>query len=207
MKSCLICDDHAILREAMAQTIRKGWPDVAVTEAADYPSAWREATASFDLCISDLFMPGSDPVEGIIQLRNLQPHMPIVILTGSSEDRLMMELLALGVKGFVPKSSSGPVLKAAIDLVIAGGQYLPPDLLPLAQSQPTATEILPTIQLTKQQKFVLLELKAGQTNKEIAIALGVAPSTVKFHVDELLKRLDARNRSEALYKAQILGLI
>lgn len=207
MKSCLICDDHAILREAMAQTIRKGWPDVAVTEAADYPSAWREATASFDLCISDLFMPGSDPVKGIIQLRNLQPQMPIVILTGSSEDRLMMELLALGVKGFVPKSSSGPVLKAAIDLVIAGGQYLPPGLLPLAQSQPTATETLPTIQLTKQQKLVLLELKAGQTNKEIAIALGVAPSTVKFHVDELLKRLDARNRSEALYKAQFLGLI
>lgn len=207
MRSCLICDDHAILREAMAQTIRKGWPNVIVTEADDYPSAWSEATANFDLCISDLFMPGSDPVEGITQLRNLQPQMPIVILTGSTEDRLMMELLALGVRGFVPKSSSGPVLKAAIDLVIAGGKYLPPGLLALAQGQVTETEIPPTIQLTKQQKLVLLELKAGQTDKEIAIVLGVAPSTVKFHVDELLKRLDARNRSEALYKAHILGLI
>lgn len=207
MKSCLICDDHAILREAMTNTIRKGWPNIDVREAEDYPAAWREATISFDLCISDLFMPGSDPVEGIAQLRTLQPQMPIVILTGSTEDRLMLQLLALGVRGFVPKSSSGPVLKAAIDLVIAGGKYLPPGLLALAQGHVMETEIPPTIQLTKQQKLVLLELKAGQTNKEIAIALGIAPSTVKFHVDELLKRLDARNRSEALYKARLFGLV
>ncbi len=207
MKSCLICDDHAILREAMTQTMRKGWPNIDVTEAADYPSAWRAATTSFDLCISDLLMPGSDPVEGIAQLRNLQPQMPIVILTGSTEDRLMLDLLALGVRGFVPKSSSGPVLKAAIDLVIAGGKYLPPGILALAQGQPKESETPPTIQLTKQQKLVLLELKAGQTNKEIAIVLGVAPSTVKFHVDELLRKLDARNRSEALYKARLFGLV
>lgn len=207
MKSCLICDDHAILREAMTNTIRKGWPNIDVREAEDYPAAWREATISFDLCISDLFMPGSDPINGITQLQKLQPQMPIVILTGSTEDRLMLELLALGVRGFVPKSSSGPVLKAAIDLVMAGGKYLPPGLLALAQGQPTEGATLPSVHLTKQQKLVLLELKAGQTNKEIAIALGVAPSTVKFHVDELLRKLDARNRSEALYKARTLGLI
>lgn len=206
MKSCLICDDHAILREALAQTIQKGWPDAEVTEAEDYPAAWREAEASFDLCISDLFMPGSDPVEGITRLRNLQPQMPIVILTGSAEDHLMLELLTLGVSGFVPKSSSGPVLKAAIDLVNAGGQYFPPAILAVANANTTHSDLRHIIQLTKQQKIVLQKISAGHTNKEIALAIGVAPSTVKFHVDELLRRLDARNRSEAIYKARDFGL-
>lgn len=191
----------------MAQTIRNGWPGVAVKEAEDYPSAWHAAEAGFDLCISDLMMPGSDPMAGISRLRELQPEMPIVILTGSSEDRLMLELLALGVRGFVPKSSSGPVLKAAIELVMAGGQYLPPGLLTLASAALAAPELPSNVQLTKQQKLVLQQLSAGQTNKEIAIALGVAPSTVKFHIDELMKRLEVRTRSEALYRARVLGLV
>lgn len=118
-----------------------------------------------------------------------------------------MGSLLRALTNFVDPNKIAASPKAAIDLVIAGGKYLPPGILALAQGQPEEPEKPPTIQLTKQQKRVLLELKAGQTNKEIAIVLGVAPSTVKFHVDELLRKLDARNRSEALYKARLLGFV
>ena len=208
MKSCLISDDHAILREAMVATIGKSWPDAVVREAADYPSAWEAASSSsFDLCISDLVMPGSEPVDGIARLRSLQPDMPIIILTGSHDDAVMMQLLAMGVDGFVPKSSSGPVIKAAIELVLAGGKYLPPRMIEMAGNEGTASKAQPTVRLTRQQQKVLSGLFAGQSNKEIALDLGVAPSTIKFHVDSLFDRLDARNRVDAIGKAQALGLI
>lgn len=207
MKSCLICDDHAILREAMVATIRKGWPDAVVREAGDYPSAWGAAEQSFDLCISDLVMPGCEPVGGIARLRALRPDMPVIILTGSHDDAMMMQLLAMGVDGFVPKSSSGSVVEAAINIVLAGSRYLPPRIMELLGNTAVAEQDQPVIRLTRQQQNVLIGLVAGQSNKEIAINLGVAPSTVKFHVDSLFERLDARNRVDAIGKAQALRLI
>lgn len=206
MKSCLICDDHAILREAMAATIAKGWPDAIVRQAEDYPSAWDAAATPFDLCISDLAMPGSAPVDGIARLRSLQPDMPLIILTGSHDDTMMMQLLDMGVDGFVPKSSTGPVIEAAIHLVLAGGRYLPPRIMELSGKTAVADQPVELIRLTRQQQRVLSGLVAGLSNKEIALDLGVAPSTVKFHVDSLFERLDARNRVEAITKAQALGL-
>lgn len=207
MRSCLICDDHAILREAMVATICKGWPSTVVKEADDYPSAWDAAAQPFDLCISDLVMPGCEPVEGIARLRALQPEMPVIILTGSHDDMIMMRLLAMGVDGFVPKSSSGPVIKAAIDLVLAGGRYLPPQVINLLTLPEVAGKSLLKPSITSQQRRVMEFLETGHTNKEIAQILGVAPSTVKFHVDGLLERLGVRNRAAIVNTARSLGLL
>ena len=207
MKSCLICDDHAILRDAMVATIRKGWPDTVIKEADDYPSAWDAAALSFDLCISDLVMPGSDPLEGITRLRSSQPDMPLIILTGSHDDAVMMELLAMGVDGFVPKSSSGAVIKAAINLVLAGGRYLPPQVMGQLNLAEASNRSLPHPLITNQQRRVMEFLAKGHTNKEIAQILGVAPSTVKFHVDGLLERLGVPNRAAIVNTARASGLL
>lgn len=207
MKSCLICDDHAILREAMVATICKGWPSAVIKEADDYPSAWEAAIQPFDLCISDLVMPGSEPVGGIARLRDLQPDMPVIILTGSHDDRMMMQLLAMGVDGFVPKSSAGPLIRAAIDLVLAGGRYLPPQVMSQLNLPEVSNKALQGPSITSQQRRVMEFLSKGHTNKEIAQILGVAPSTVKFHVDGLLERLGVRNRAAIVNSARELGLL
>src|SRR5690349_8974808 len=102
MKTCLICDDHAMMREALAGAVAMGWPDAAVTQAADYPSAWAAAQAAPDLIISDLIMPGSGPVDGVRRLAEAAPESPILIVTGNEEDDLLMALLKLGVAGFAP---------------------------------------------------------------------------------------------------------
>jgi DNA-binding NarL/FixJ family response regulator len=133
MKTCLICDDHAMMREALAGAVALGWPDAAVTEASDYPSAWRAAeSAAPDLIISDLIMPGSTPVEGVRRLAEAAPGAPILVVTGNEDDALLLALLKLGVAGFAPKTSKSAVIEAAIRLVLAGGRYLPPRLLDLA---------------------------------------------------------------------------
>jgi DNA-binding NarL/FixJ family response regulator len=207
MKTCLLCDDHAIMREAMTATIHRRWPDVTITEAADYPSAWEAATAPFDICVSDLVMPGSDPIEGIRILQSCQPQMPIIVLTGSGSTQQMLQLLEMGVNGFVSKSSSGPVIEAAINLVLAGGQYLPPELMEFVGNSAKQTPLEPAVTLTLQQSKVLAALSKGHSNKEIAREMGVAPSTIKFHVDAIFERLDSRNRIDAIGRARKMGLI
>jgi DNA-binding NarL/FixJ family response regulator len=202
MKLCLICDDHALMREAISITVRNIWPAIEIVEAGDFPTAWGLAQGKPDLCLCDLAMPGSAPLAGINKLREIQPDMPIIVITGSATDDEMMTLLKCGVRGFVPKSSAGPVVEAAIRLVVVGGTYLPPRLAEIAQHTLPSEKAEPPTALTLQQRRVLDLLAQGLSNKEIAAKLNIAPSTVKFHVDRLLTRFDARNRAEIVRKSQ-----
>src|SRR5471030_502623 len=100
MKTCLICDDHAMMREALAGAVALGWPDVEVTQAADFPTAWTAAQAQPDLIISDLVMPGATPVEGVGRLRAAAPNSPVLVVTGNEEDAVLLALFRLGIAGF-----------------------------------------------------------------------------------------------------------
>jgi two-component system nitrate/nitrite response regulator NarL len=88
MKACLICDDHALVREALSGTVRLGWPNARVTTVGDFPAAWG-AAPGHDCCIADLMMPGADPVTGIVGLRRAAPDMAILVVTGTEDDRLL----------------------------------------------------------------------------------------------------------------------
>ena len=122
MRSCLICDDHAMLREALTGAVALNWPDAVVVQCADYPSAWQAAADSHDLILSDLIMPGASPVDGIGRLREIAPDTPILIVTGDEDDATLLTLFALGVSGFAPKTSKSAVIEAAIRLILAGGR-------------------------------------------------------------------------------------
>src|SRR3954452_17549306 len=127
MKSCLICDDHAMMREALAGAVALGWPEAQVIQAADFPSAWAAAAAGrLDLILSDLVMPGASPVEGVRRLREAAPGAPILVVTGNEEDEVLLALFRLGIAGFAPKTSKSAIIEAAIRLVLAGGRSPPP---------------------------------------------------------------------------------
>ena len=128
MKSCLIADDHGLMRDALAGTVRLGWPDAAITEVGDFAAAWAAAAHHPDLAIVDLMMPGATPIAGVTRLRAISPGTAILIVTGTDDDRLMLDLLDLGIAGFAPKTASGAVIEAALRLIAAGGRYLPPRL-------------------------------------------------------------------------------
>jgi DNA-binding NarL/FixJ family response regulator len=210
MQTCLICDDHALVREALVGTVGLGWPNVAITEADDFPSAWSQAKNQPDLCIADLVMPGAEPFDGIVGIMKASPNTAILVFTGTEDDSLLLDLLRLGVSGFAPKSASGAVLQAAIGLVLAGGRYLPPRLADIAAAQAHATKRVAPVEsdlLTVRQLEVLRLVSAGQSNKEIARELGMAPTTVKTHVGNLLLALGASNRTEASAKARLIGIL
>ncbi|MDO9474725.1 MAG: response regulator transcription factor [Caulobacter sp.] len=212
MRSCLICDDHELVREALAGAVGGRWPDAQVARAADFNEAWALARSGPDLCLVDLMMPGAGPVEGVTGVLDIAPGTRLLVVTGSHDDALLLELLGRGVHGFVPKTSSGEVILAAIELVLAGGRYLPPRVAELAGARPAAPAASPSPEpgsrvVTDRQKQVLTLIARGLSNKEIARVLGVSPATVKTHVTNAIGSVGAANRTEAAMRARALGLI
>jgi DNA-binding NarL/FixJ family response regulator len=209
MKSCLICDDHVMIREALAGAVTLGWPGVTVIEAADFPGAWRAASEGPDLILSDLAMPGASPLEGVRRLRDAAPGTPLLVITGNEEDEVLLALLDLGIAGFAPKTSKSAVIEAAIRLVLAGGRYLPPRLADLAAGRSARPDAPAPVspRLTERQADVLRLTAVGQSNKEIARELDLSPATVKAHVAAAIATLGAANRTDAVVRARARGLI
>jgi len=213
MKACLICDDHALVREALAGTVRLGWPGATITTVNDFPAAWA-AAAGHDRCIADLTMPGADPLAGIAGLRRAAPEMAILVVTGTDDDGLLLDLLDLGIAGFAPKTASGAIIEAALRLIDVGGRYLPPRLVDIAASRfarpaaaPPAPEPSPGGPLSERQLMVLRLAANGRSNKEIALSLGLSPATIKSHLATIQAVLGARNRTDAAGRARALDLL
>ena len=215
MNSCLICDDHTMMREALAGSVQLRWPSAVISFASDFPTAWRAAAAQPDLCLCDLTMPGAPPIEGVGGVRAAAPKTPVLVVTGNEDDALLLALFDLGIAGFVPKTSSSGIIEAAIHLVLAGGRYLPPRVIDLAAQRGDATlvqknsaiEFAHLGRLTERQLEILKRMALGESNKDIARTLGLSPATVKAHVAAVIAALGTANRTEAAVKARTLGLL
>lgn len=207
MKSCLIADDHVLMRDALAGTVWLGWPDVAITAVGDFASAWAAAGQHPDVAIVDLMMPGAAPLAGVEGIRRASPATAILIVTGTDDDRLMLDLLDLGIAGFAAKTASGAVIEAALRLIVAGGRYLPARLAEIAASRAVPAAPAPSVgrpALTDRHLDVLRLVARGLSNKEIAQSLGLAPETVKTHLARVQTILGAKNRTDAATRARHL---
>jgi DNA-binding NarL/FixJ family response regulator len=209
MRACLICEDHTLVRGALVGAIAGRWPKAVILEAGDFPTAWGHATAGPDLILTDLDMPGALPLDGVARLMRIARGAPVVVVTGSHDDAMLVDLLSMGVAGFVPKTSDMDVMLAAIALVLAGGRYLPPRVAELVPSSPAepAPSRNAIERLTDRQRSVLELIALGRSNKEIALALGLSPATVKTHVAQVLATINAGNRTEAAAKAREARLL
>ena len=180
----LICDDHPLMREALAMAMRGRWPDLILDEAGDYPRAWDLAEVGPDFCLVDLGMPGAEPMAGLARLRTQAPNATLLVLTGLTDAALLQEVMACGVAELFSKNTEAEALIDAIAAAI-------PELRAME-----ATRLPP------RQQEVLGLLGEGLTNKEIALRLEISPATVKIHVARLTSWLGAVNRTDAVARAQ-----
>jgi len=208
----LICDDHALFRAGLALVLRDLEPATVLLDSAGAADTFRlvDEHPDLDLVLMDLNMPGMDGLAALVELRARHPALPVVIVSGSEQHADVRAAIDRGASGFIPKSSSAPVLLAALRLILSGGVYVPP--LVLAASEP-ATPPAPAdprheraAGLTARQLEVLDLMAAGRTNREICDALGIAEGTVKAHVATILELLGVANRTEAGAVARRLGL-
>lgn len=193
-----------MVRDALSLGLRARWPDVVVLQAGGFREAQAAASSAdgdgFDLIIADLTMPGAPPVEGIRMLRATCPATPLLVLTGIDDDYIFADIIDCGVAGILAKTADPDVIMATVALVLAGGTALPPRFAARPKATPGST-------ISPRQREVLGLLAQGQSNKQIALALGIAPSTVKTHVTQLFAVLAATNRTDAAMRARALRLI
>jgi DNA-binding NarL/FixJ family response regulator len=215
----LVVDDHPLVLQALKGVLHQLDAEVDVFDASSADSA-RElarAHADADLMLLDLGLPGADGFSLLEELRNDYPAVPVVVLSGSESREAVTRALQLGAMGYIPKRYSNDVLIGALRLVLSGGLYVPPAVLPVAggptaekpgpQAAPAAATIRPEdLGLTPRQSEVLALVLQGLPNKLICRRLNLAEPTVKVHMQAVLRALDAQNRVQAVIAASRRGL-
>lgn len=214
----LLADDHALVREGLKHSLGALAPEVTFIEAAtaDQVIAALAAEQSVDLVLLDLVMPGSEGFDLLARVCDSCPELPVVMLSGSSDPQKMRKALDIGAAGFITKSATAEVMLSALRLVLAGGIYVPPDMLrenapataePRAQASGVTRSpgSLPA-GLTNRQLEVLGCICQGKSNKHIARELDMAGNTVKTHVAAIFRTLGVDNRTQAALVARELGL-
>ena len=214
----LVVDDHPLIREAMTTVLQQLDPGIEVLEAGNCDDALATAAREPDLALVllDIRMPGTSGLDGLEVLRERHPQVPVVVLSASEDRNEVMRALDLGAMGFIPKTQSSRVMIGALKLVLAGGVYLPAEVMsqpPVVsavaetesqyQTKPTTLDL----GLTPRQSEVLGLLIQGKPNKVICRELNLAEGTVKIHVAAILKALGVTNRTQAVVVVSRMGLM
>ena len=200
----LIVDDHPLFREALKQAITGGISNSTISQAGSLDAArgLLDKHDGFDLVLLDLRMPGVQGLSGLIFLRAQYPNVPVVIVTAAEDNGLVQKALGLGACGFIPKSSGTETIVAAVNGVLNGDIWVPEGYDRAASGDKEAEAIARRIAtLTPQQIRVLMMLKEGLLNKQIAYELDISEATVKAHVSAILQKLKVSSRTQVVIAA------
>ncbi len=206
----LVADDHALFRAGLRHLLKDSGGEPEIVEARDFQETAQclSQAKDFDLLLLDLNMPGMEGFAGVRQLCAQAPDVPIVVVSVRDRAEDVRRALDAGAMGYIPKSSTPEVMVSALQLVLAGGIYLPPNLLGDSTTElgsdgagdgDPQSELLK--RLTPRQRDVLALLAEGKSNKEIAEVLGLAPGTVKIHISRILRAFGVQNRTQAVITA------
>jgi two-component system, NarL family, nitrate/nitrite response regulator NarL len=202
--SALVVDDHPLYRGALATLLCTLCGEATAREAAS-AEAGLELGASMQalrLVLLDFRLPGLNGAEAIRVFRHRFPGAAIVVISGSEDRREAEAALRAGARAFVHKSASLDQIAQVLRQVLDGHDALQPD--DLADSAAAIGHTAPA--LTHRQLEILALLCRGESNKEIALRLGIALVTVKLHVSAIFRALGVVNRTQAAIAARRMGL-
>lgn len=206
----LLVDDHKLFREGMRYVLEAGLRDdtgrMTILEAADAKAAVRCALQhpELDMVLMDLNLPDCQGLSGLQSFIRQFPVLPVVVLSASTSRNDITRSLEAGAMGFIPKDSASSAVVNAIRLVQTGNIYIPPVLL---EHENAVSPHSGSASLTGRQRDVMQLIAEGKSNKEIARQLSLAETTVKMHVTHIMRTLDVSNRTQAVIKAEKLGLV
>jgi len=198
----LIADDHYIVRLGLIALINTE-PDMeVVAEAADGAQAFDLFCKSQpDLALLDMRMPVKTGVQATEEIRTKFPEARIIMLTAFDGDEEIHKAFEAGAQGYVFKNSSGEKLIPALRAVVAGRRWIPKEVATRLSSRKSFEE------LTGREIQVLHELAKGLANKEIAGTLNITEYTVKDHLKNIMAKLRAADRTEAVMTSIQRGII
>jgi len=205
VKKVLIVDDHMIVRSGVKALIGTQDDMIVAGEAANGKEAVELAVSTKpDLVLMDLVMPEMDGIQAIQELRKIDPHIKILVLTSFSEEEKVLAALMAGAMGFVLKTALPEELVDAMRQVAEGKTYLQSNILqillqqePLEKVEEKPQEEKKVVYLTPQEQRVLSLIARGLSNREIGDQLKIEETTVRYHVTHILTKLGLENRTQA----------
>jgi len=203
----MLVDDHAVVRSGLAAFLLAYDDLELVGEAASGEEAVRlSQQLRPDVVLMDLVMPGMDGATATRAIRERCPQIQVIALTSFKERELVQGALEAGAIGYLLKNVTADELADAIRKAHAGRPTLAPEAAQ-ALIQATREPPAPGYDLTEREREVLALMVEGLSNPEIAERLVVSPSTVKFHVSNILSKLGVAGRTEAVVLAVQSGLV
>jgi two-component system, NarL family, response regulator LiaR len=196
----LIADDHAIVRQGLSVFLGTQDDIEVIGEAADGEQAVERALRlSPDVVLLDLVMPKLDGIGVIRQLRQAALATKVIVLTSFADDEKVFSAVQAGAAGYLLKDVQPRELSEAIRRVSAGESLLHPSVAAnlVRELQRREPRNAAAADLTKRERQVLAEIARGHSNKEIALALGIAEKTVKTHVGNIFQKLHLADRTQA----------
>lgn len=207
----LIVDDHTLFRTGMVHLLQSFVPSPLVVESENLQGAidTLQKDISIEMVLLDLSLQDSNGVDSLIRLRQHVPTTSVIVLSGEDNPSVIRECIDLGAMGFISKAATHDELLNAINLIVAGGVYLPKNV-----TGASTAAALPAARIDKsllaslsdRQREVLTYLIQGKPNKIISEKLNISQNTVKAHLSGIFKVLGARNRTEAVYFAARAGV-
>ena len=204
MTKLVIVDDHEALREGLASLL--AGQGLEILGAAGNVAAGLDLVehAAPDIALVDIQLPDGSGIDLTRELLARRPELGVILYTGDSDAELLYSGLDSGARGYALKAGSMTELVGAIERIAAGGSYVDPRLDRILLS-PRATAQLP--QLSPREKEIMHLMAEGMTAEQIGNQLNVSVETVRTHVRNVIRKLQARNRVHAIALALERGEI
>lgn len=215
----LLVEDHRLVADAMKVMLMEIEPGVEITACYSTQHALSTIDAdpskAYDIILTDLFMPGIDGIGLLAGLRNRGITIPVIIVSGATEEKYIRAAIKNGASGFIQKTLPGAEMMAGLKQVLSGGQFFP-ERFHGGKEHVSAPKFEPVITGNKgvtlprpgEKQLQVLHLMAeGNSNKQISQIVGISEATVKYHTSQLFKLLSVKNRTSCVREAQSCGLL
>jgi DNA-binding NarL/FixJ family response regulator len=197
----LIADDHAIVRKGIRQLLLEEYPSAIIEETGDGDSLVAKTSAGkWDVVICDLDLPGRSGLDAMLQIKEIAPKLPVLIMSIYPEEQYARRLLKAGAAGYVSKDAATEELAKAVRMVLQGRKYISPvvaELIAEDMGQGSAARA-PHEALSNREFEIFKMIAFGRSVSEIAEKLSLSTTTVSTHRARILAKMCMRTNSELI---------
>ena len=200
MINVMLADDHVLIREGIKQLLEFDGSMKVIAEASDGIECLEKLkNVKPDILLLDINMPNMNGIDVLKELKEKNDPLKVLILTVHSEVEYLVKAVDIGANGYILKDSGSTELKQAINAVIDEGSYIQPNLIPALNSRLINRDMdkEKLASLTKREVEILTQVACGMFNKEIAVNLNISERTVKNHISNIFKKIDASDITQA----------